>query len=287
MGHGAPHLRKVWCGPHEHDPGVARRAPRAPRRGARARAAPRARARPRSGARPGARQRVQLQRGRRLLRPLPHHRSAAARTRSAWSAPAWSTRWARARERWLGRRVSACAIGAIGAHAECALVDPAMTFDAPDALDDVAACAFFFPFHVAWLALFERGRCTGRVAARARRRGRRGLGRGAARRRARRARDRDGRLRREARVLPRARRRGRDRLPERRPRGRAARRDGGRGRRRGVRPRRRRHHARDDARDGARRPARDGGLLRRDRGRGPGAASRRARSCSATSRSAA
>ena len=60
-------------------------------------------------------------------------------------------------ERWLGRRVSACAIGATGAHAECALVDPAMTFDAPDALDDVAACAFFFPFHVAWLALFERG----------------------------------------------------------------------------------------------------------------------------------
>lgn len=60
-------------------------------------------------------------------------------------------------ERWLGRRVTACAVGATGAHAECAIVDPAMSFDAPDVLDDVEACAFFFPFHVGWLALFERG----------------------------------------------------------------------------------------------------------------------------------
>ncbi len=61
-------------------------------------------------------------------------------------------------EHWLGRRVTASAVGATGAHAEHALVDPAMTFDAPDALDDAQACAFFFPFHVAWLALCERGR---------------------------------------------------------------------------------------------------------------------------------
>src|SRR5262245_28172559 len=61
-------------------------------------------------------------------------------------------------ERWLGRRVMACAVGATGAHAEAALVDPAMTFEAPASLDDAAAAAFFFPFHVAWLALFERGR---------------------------------------------------------------------------------------------------------------------------------
>jgi NADPH2:quinone reductase len=61
-------------------------------------------------------------------------------------------------ERWLGRRVTACAVGATGAHAEAALVDPAMAFDAPDALDDSEACALFFPFHVGWLALFERGR---------------------------------------------------------------------------------------------------------------------------------
>lgn len=61
-------------------------------------------------------------------------------------------------ERWLGRRVTACAAGATGAHAGAALADPAMAFDAPEALDDLAACAFFFPVHVAWLALFERGR---------------------------------------------------------------------------------------------------------------------------------
>lgn len=61
-------------------------------------------------------------------------------------------------ERWLGRRVMACAAGATGAHAEAALVEPAMAFEAPAELDDVAAAAFYFPFHVAWLALFERGR---------------------------------------------------------------------------------------------------------------------------------
>ncbi len=44
-------------------------------------------------------------------------------------------------ERWLGRRVTACAVSATGAHAEAALVDPAMAFDAPDALDESAAAA--------------------------------------------------------------------------------------------------------------------------------------------------
>jgi NADPH2:quinone reductase len=54
--------------------------------------------------------------------------------------------------------VTACAVGAFGAHAEAALADPAMTFAAPAALSEVEACAFFFPFHVSWLALHERGR---------------------------------------------------------------------------------------------------------------------------------
>jgi NADPH2:quinone reductase len=61
-------------------------------------------------------------------------------------------------ERWLGRRVTTCAVGAFGAHAEAALVDPAMTFDAPAGLGDVQAAALYFPFHVGWLALHERGR---------------------------------------------------------------------------------------------------------------------------------
>jgi NADPH2:quinone reductase len=60
-------------------------------------------------------------------------------------------------EDWLGRRVVATAVGAHGAHAEQVLADRDMTFDAPDRLDDVQAAAFFFPFHVAYLALVERG----------------------------------------------------------------------------------------------------------------------------------
>jgi len=58
---------------------------------------------------------------------------------------------------WLGRRVVATAVGAFGAHAQQVLADTDMTFHAPDRLDDVQAAAFFFPFHVAHLALVERG----------------------------------------------------------------------------------------------------------------------------------
>jgi NADPH2:quinone reductase len=61
-------------------------------------------------------------------------------------------------EGWLGRRVVATAVGAFGAHAQQVLADSDMTFDAPGRLDDVQAAAFFFPFHVAHLALVERGR---------------------------------------------------------------------------------------------------------------------------------
>jgi NADPH2:quinone reductase len=60
-------------------------------------------------------------------------------------------------EAWLGRRVMACASGAFGAHAQHAIVDLAMAFDAPGKLDDAHAAAFYFPFHVGSLALFERG----------------------------------------------------------------------------------------------------------------------------------
>ncbi len=58
---------------------------------------------------------------------------------------------------WIGRRVLATASAAFGAHAEQVLADVDMVFDAPEALDDVQAGAFFFPFHVAHLALVERG----------------------------------------------------------------------------------------------------------------------------------
>jgi len=64
-------------------------------------------------------------------------------------------------EAWLGRRVVASASGAFGAHAQQVLADSDMTFEAPERLDDVHAAAFFFPFHVAHLALVERGHLTG------------------------------------------------------------------------------------------------------------------------------
>jgi len=58
---------------------------------------------------------------------------------------------------WLGRRVVTTASGAFGAHAQQVVADAAMTFEAPARLDDIEAAAFFFPFHVAHLALVERG----------------------------------------------------------------------------------------------------------------------------------
>jgi NADPH:quinone reductase len=61
-------------------------------------------------------------------------------------------------EGWRGHRVVATAAGAFGAHAEHVVADADMTFDAPAGLDAVDAAAFFFPFHLAHLGLFERGR---------------------------------------------------------------------------------------------------------------------------------
>jgi NADPH2:quinone reductase len=61
-------------------------------------------------------------------------------------------------EQWMGRRVTSSGTGATGAHAEKVVCARAMTFDAPDQLDDVEAAAFFYPFHLAHLGLHERGR---------------------------------------------------------------------------------------------------------------------------------
>ena len=60
--------------------------------------------------------------------------------------------------RWQGRRVMATGVGATGAHAEYVLGGQEMLFDCPDMLDDVAGAAFYFPFHVAYVSLIERGR---------------------------------------------------------------------------------------------------------------------------------
>jgi NADPH2:quinone reductase len=61
-------------------------------------------------------------------------------------------------EPWLGRRVTASGRSATGAHAELCVCAPSLSFDAPDALSDVEAAAFFYPFHLAHLGLHERGR---------------------------------------------------------------------------------------------------------------------------------
>jgi NADPH2:quinone reductase len=61
-------------------------------------------------------------------------------------------------EEWIGRRVTSSGTGATGAHAELVRGARAMTFEAPEQLDDVEAAAFFYPFHLAHLGLHERGR---------------------------------------------------------------------------------------------------------------------------------
>lgn len=61
-------------------------------------------------------------------------------------------------EAWIGKRVMTSAQGGIGAHAEKVVGSAAMTFEAPDQLDDAEASAFFYPFHLAHLGLHERGR---------------------------------------------------------------------------------------------------------------------------------
>ncbi len=61
-------------------------------------------------------------------------------------------------EEWIGRRVMMTGAGATGAHAEAVVGSVDMAFECPAALDDVECAAFYFPFHVAWLSLVERGR---------------------------------------------------------------------------------------------------------------------------------
>ncbi|MEO5842127.1 MAG: zinc-binding dehydrogenase [Acidimicrobiales bacterium] len=61
-------------------------------------------------------------------------------------------------ESWLGRRVMATAKGAFGGYAEWVVAPVDMVFDAPASLDDHEAAAFYFPFHLAWLGIHERGR---------------------------------------------------------------------------------------------------------------------------------
>jgi len=61
-------------------------------------------------------------------------------------------------DRWLGRRVVAIPSGAFGGYAEYVVAPAAMTFEMPADMPEPEAAAIFMPFHLAWLALYERAR---------------------------------------------------------------------------------------------------------------------------------
>ena len=63
-------------------------------------------------------------------------------------------------EAWIGKRVVTVPTGAFGGYAELAVGMASMTFEMPsaDLLPNAPAAAIYFPFHLSWLALHERGR---------------------------------------------------------------------------------------------------------------------------------
>jgi NADPH2:quinone reductase len=61
-------------------------------------------------------------------------------------------------ESWLGRRVVAIPSGAFGGYAEYVVAPAAMTFEMPAEMPEPEAAAIFMPFHLGWLALYERAR---------------------------------------------------------------------------------------------------------------------------------
>lgn len=59
-------------------------------------------------------------------------------------------------EAFVGRRVAATTTFAIGGYAEFAVCPAASAFAMPDDIATPDAAALFFPFHLAWMGLFER-----------------------------------------------------------------------------------------------------------------------------------
>jgi NADPH2:quinone reductase len=57
---------------------------------------------------------------------------------------------------WQGRRVVAMPKGANGGFAEYAICPVASAFEMPDSIPLPGAAALYFPFHLAWLGLFDR-----------------------------------------------------------------------------------------------------------------------------------
>lgn len=61
-------------------------------------------------------------------------------------------------ESWLGKRVAAVADGAHGGFAEFVKCPALSAFEVPEDLPMPDAAALFFPFHLAWLGLYDRAR---------------------------------------------------------------------------------------------------------------------------------
>src|SRR6266550_1535819 len=59
-------------------------------------------------------------------------------------------------EQWQGHRVVATTKGAHGGFAEYAVCPVVSTFEMPDSIPLPGAAALYFPFHLAWLGLFDR-----------------------------------------------------------------------------------------------------------------------------------
>ena len=60
-------------------------------------------------------------------------------------------------EAWAGQRVVAIPSGAFGGYAEYVTAPTAMTFAMPDSIPLPVAAGILMPFHLGWLALYERG----------------------------------------------------------------------------------------------------------------------------------
>lgn len=61
-------------------------------------------------------------------------------------------------EPWQGRRVCAIPRGAFGGYTEAAICPSRMMFEMPEHIPSLEAAAIYYPYHLSWLALFERGK---------------------------------------------------------------------------------------------------------------------------------
>jgi NADPH2:quinone reductase len=61
-------------------------------------------------------------------------------------------------EEWMAKRVCAIPRGAYGGYAEETICPTRMAFEMPEHIPVVEAAAIYYPYHLSWLALFERAK---------------------------------------------------------------------------------------------------------------------------------